>query len=269
MAGIIYQINNLTIESEISLLGITPRLRDSKKPDIKIKEISEMPRRGQKLHRFLGAECFQNANRYYVYFRGKRSSFEKSGILTHYVLPHILASQGFFLFHGSIIKNKNKTFLVLGKSGSGKSTLSLAAMKRNGSCFGDEASILYNENDNWYVQSAFSTLRVWPKQPSEKKRIVILEPQKNRQRLNRVIILKKKARNAKLKIHEGSGLLSFRELMTHLFWPENLSAEKRKKLFQQLSSLTNSLAPVIVDYPHRPANQTLVLRELLEFKKIG
>lgn len=265
----VYQIHNLVIKSEIPILGAIPILKGSGKNKISIHEIKGRPHKSYKrLHSFVGADCFQKHNVFYVRFHGHHG---KSALFTHDILPFILAASGLFLFHGSIIQNKNKTFLVLGKSGAGKSTLGLEAIKNNGYCWGDEAAVIFKNKKKWYVEPAFSTLRYWPKNARKnvEKKLLIMNSLKKERILNKVIVLQKKSKRTKLRIHEGSNINLLRELITHLFCPEHLDSQNRLKLFENLFQFSTSLEPLIVEYPHERKSQTIVLRDLLEFNKVS
>jgi hypothetical protein len=263
----VYQIHNLAIKSEVPILGAKLKLKASGKNRISIHEIKNYPKKSlgfKKLHVFPGADCFQKLNNFYIYFHKPNG---KSALFTHDILPYILAASGLFLFHGSIIQNKNKIFLVLGKSGAGKSTLSLEAIRKKGYCLGDEAAVIFKSKNQWYVEPAISTLRYWPKKRGQgiEKELLVMKSLKRKRILNKVIVLQKKSKKARLRIHKGSDLKIFQELITHLFWPDNLEPHNRRKLFDNLTQFSTSLDPLIVEYPHKRKNQTLVLRELLEF----
>ncbi len=271
MAQVIYKIHNLVIASEVPILGAKPS-KTSRKIDVRIREIKKRPHE-KCFHSTKGGDCFQSGSNYSVWFRRVYNSLEKSGIVTHEILPLVLAAKGLFLLHGSVIQNKKKTFLVLGKSGSGKSTLSLEAIKNNGFCGGDEASIVYKNKNRWYVTSAFSTLRHWGREQKETKifgkNLIVLDTPLKQRPLDKVIVLKKKSRKSKLNIRRASGVSLLQELLTHLFWPDRMEPVKRRRLFEELSEFSLNLSPWIVDYPHDSKSQTLVLQELLEFKKIS
>jgi hypothetical protein len=266
-----YRIHNLIFQSEIPIMGV--REVSTNKKNILIREAARRPlsKNGfRKIHRFSAVQCFKKNEIFYVYFQRGLSTIQKSTILTQDILPHILATRGLLLLHGSVIQNKNKTFLILGKSGSGKSTLSLEAIKNKGLCLGDEAAIVYKNKKHWHVTSAFSTLRYWQKDTknSLEKAVLTLPLPKTSHRLSRVIVLQKKSRKSKLSTLQFSNLQVLKELVTHLFCPENLDADKRRSLFETLSDFSTTLTPVVVQYPHKKANRTLVLNELLEFRKM-
>lgn len=270
-----YRFRHLILKSTVPILGATKLQQTPKNYNLEVVLCRKYPRRSTRIHHFEKADCFQKRNRFYVRFKKNLTTFEKSYILTHDLLPHILAAQGCFIFHGSLIQNRKRNFLILGKSGAGKSSLGLRAVENKGHCWGDEASLVYRHKRQWYVTPVFLTIRHWP-QKKEKasnrffgKELTVISGKPPIRKLDKVVVLKKKSPKKKLRILKGEGVPILQELLTHVFWPDNISPEKRRQLFDDLSDFSTSISPQIVEYPHRPPNQTFVLQKLLEFKKIG
>ncbi len=74
---------------------------------------------------------------------------------------HFYSAKNTFALHGSAIKYRDKTYIILGESGAGKTTLAAYFCELGGKILTDDVARVVSSKDGLTVYPSYSSIKVW------------------------------------------------------------------------------------------------------------